>query len=170
MFRKLFGWLGRSYIARACHHKTKLSGQMKAFDECRTGRMPLNENGTTEWCFECLGKMAIRCAWCKNPIFIGDPITLYTPIKLDFQLPADAVIYKQNPLQVVGCLGWDCASSGMDRMGFWVPGKDGKGCIDRVASPIELLMATGSPVVVGDLGDMKEAHGVQAVAITNLRA
>ncbi len=161
MFKKLFARLSGKYVAVACNHPTKREGEVRAFGECTTTHMPLNENGTAEWCLECLGKMAVKCAWCEQVIFIGDPITLYTQTKSDFKLPANAALYKQEPLQVVGCLRMSCADTGADRAGFWVPGDDGKGGVHRVASPLELSMVSGAEIAMSNLGNMKVAHKVQ---------
>ena len=97
--------------------------------------------------------MAIRCAWCGKPIFIGDPVTLYSSAEKNFQIPEYAVRYSENPIKLVGCMRWDCAETGADRCGFWLP----PGVVHRVLSPIEQMMATGTVVVVADVGDMREA-------------
>lgn len=134
---KLRYWLckffGRNYKATVCGHKTKLIGKGKVFGQeyISVRKIPF------EYCCGCLEKMAIRCAWCGNPILTGDPVTLYTPLK-DFVIPDYAIVYKEDPLQLVGCLGWKCADTGADRTGFWVvPGK-----VRRVPSPMELVVAT----------------------------
>ncbi len=170
MFKKMFARLSGKYVAVACHHPTKQEGDVRAFGQCTTTHMPLNKDGTVQWCLECLGKMAVKCAWCEQVIFIGDPITLYTPAKADFKLPADATLYKQEPLQVVGCLRMSCADTGADCAGFWVPGDDGKGCVHRVVSPLELAMSSGEAVFVGDLGSMKEAGKMQALVLKRAKA
>ena len=102
--------------------------------------MPTNENGSMDYCLDCIGKMAIRCAWCGDPIFIGNPITLYTPHG-DFQVPEHAIVYNKEPLQLVGCLGWNCAETGADRAGFWLQGEDGKGCVQRVPTAYEAILS-----------------------------
>jgi len=89
-----------------------------------------------EYCHKCLGEMSIRCAWCGEVIFIGDPITLYSPVKKDHKLPDYAVLYNKEENQYVGCLGWDCAQTGGDRAGFWVP----PGKVHRVATAWETLI------------------------------
>ncbi len=72
------------------------------------------------YCPDCLGRMSIRCAWCGKFIFIGDPITLYTP-KSSFPVPHYAVIHERRCL--VGCLRSNCGEL-VDRAGFWVsPGR-----------------------------------------------
>ncbi|NTW30199.1 MAG: hypothetical protein HGA33_02895 [Candidatus Moranbacteria bacterium] len=96
--------------------------------------------------------MAIRCAWCGKPIFIGDPVTLYSPNE-GFEIPEYAVRYSEDPLRLVGCLRWDCADSGIDRSGFWMP----PGEVMRVMSPIEQVLATGTAAIVSDVNDMSEA-------------
>lgn len=149
----------RRYRAVKCGHKTKRTGPMMVFGEQITMQMPINKDGTVDYCLDCLGKMSIHCAWCGEPISIGDPITLYTPRDKEFEVPEEAVIYTQEPLRLVGCLRWDCAHTGADRGGFWLPGEDGQGQVEIVPSIYELAMSGsgGSVVLVNDLGDMDEA-------------
>ncbi|NTW14626.1 MAG: hypothetical protein HGA31_06425 [Candidatus Moranbacteria bacterium] len=143
---------GRLYpITADCGHKTWLKGRVHAHDEFCVTRIPITD-GHTPYCHACLEKMAIRCAWCGKPIFVGDPITLYSP-KKGFEIPDYAIRYSEDPLTLVGCLRWDCAESGMDRSGFWMP----PGQVVRVMNAYEQIMATGTAVVVNDLGDFKEA-------------
>ena len=152
-FRLLFG---KRYTAEKCGHDTRRSGRIHAFDTYRSKQMPLNMNGTADWCLDCIGKMTIRCAWCGNPIFIADPITLYVPNKPD-ELPEYAVRYGDDPVSVVGCMLMSCADTSADRSGFWMPGDDGKGRVARVPSPFEIMLATGKAQVVEDVGSIKEA-------------
>lgn len=87
---------------------------------------------------------------------IGDPVTLYTPMKKDFEIPKHAVVYNKDPLQLVGCLRWDCAECGGDRSGFWnYPGK-----VERVLSPIEIALATGKTVIVNNLTNRDEVISI----------
>lgn len=107
-----------------------------------------------KYCPECWAKAAIKCAWCGETIRPGDPITLYTP-KPGVKLPEHAVVYRYIPhLQVVGCLGWNCAETGADRAGFWImPGK-----VQRVMSPLEMLLSqAGAEVMIIDLADPSQA-------------
>lgn len=147
----------KNYRAAKCGHSTMRIGKITVFGETSTLQMPLNDAKGVDWCLECVAKMAIRCAWCGEPIHIGNPVTLYTPEKKDFVMPDHAVVHQKDPLQLVGCLRWDCAETGADRAGFWIPGNDGKGTVHRVPSPLELAFASGQGVVVGDLGNMQEA-------------
>lgn len=148
----------RRYRATKCGHRTKRTGGVSAFGHRIVTKMPINEDGSMDYCLDCIGKMAIQCAWCGNPIFIGRPITLYSPVG-DFKVPEHAVIYEKEPLQLVGCLGWNCADSGADRAGFWMPGEDGKGRVERVPNVYEMILATkgSSVVLVNDTGDIAEA-------------
>src|SRR3989344_6557684 len=140
----LFLWLSSlspfRYVAVKCGHRTKRSGPVSAFERTITTKMPMNENGCVDYCLDCIGKMAIRCAWCGDPIFIGNPITLYTPHG-DFQVPEHAIVYNKEPLQLVGCLGWNCAETGADRAGFWLQGEDGKGCVQRGPTAYEAILS-----------------------------
>lgn len=177
-------WFGpKEVTATLCGHRTKLAGEVTAFGESTTVTIPLNEDGSANYCLDCIGKMTIRCAWCVNPIFIGDPITLYTPRSqkdfsrayatrqqlpfvfdsdLGFKIPAHAVVYQRKPLQLVGCMRWECADSAADRAGFWVPSTEqGKGTVYRVRTAFEEILAGKDCVVVGDLGNPSEASPLQ---------
>ena len=178
------------YTAAKCGHETKRAGEVTAFEHTTTTKMPLNEEGTVDWCLECLGKMAIRCAWCGDLIFIGDPITLYSPgpragffssgepgeaqearKQEGFVAPDYAVAYCEVPLTLVGCLGWNCADTGSDRAGFWLPGDDGKGRVQRVQTAYEAILAAEDPsmVVVGNSGDMAEAMNPTLVPLEDVK-
>lgn len=152
----------KEYVALKCGHHTRRNGEIIAFGHTITTKMPLNKLNGVDWCLACIQTMAIRCAWCSEPIFIGDPVTLYTPRK-HVTIPEHAVIFNNDPVQLVGCLRWDCASTGADRAGFWLPGNDGKGKVHRVPSPIEIAMGTGKGVVVGDLSSPAEAQNPELV-------
>ena len=115
LFCKLFG---KYYIASKCGHETKSMAKVNIFGKEFT--IIVHNPKKAEYCSSCLAKMSIRCAWCGEFILVDDPITLYTPVKKTFQIPDYAVKYSENPLQLVGCLGWKCAESGIDRAGFWV--------------------------------------------------
>jgi hypothetical protein len=140
-------------IIANCGHEAKEKDTVTAFGENTETIIPII-NGKTDYCHRCLEKMAIRCAWCGGVIFIGDPITLYTPSDENFKIPEYAVVHKENPLQLVGCLGRNCAETGADRAGFWYP----PGSVKCVASPLEMAMQSGKAVAVGNLSDPEEAE------------
>ena len=159
LFLKLSVLSPLRYTAEKCGHRTRRSGPVSAFGQTIETKMPLNEKGVPEWCLDCIGKMAVRCPWCERPIFIGEPITLFSPVRNDFRAPENAVVYREEPLTLVGCLGVGCADTGADRAGFWIPGEDGRGQVFRVPSPLEMIFASGGAgmVIVNDVGDIKEA-------------
>jgi hypothetical protein len=142
----------KSYKANICGHQTKKKGRITSFGESYIMEMPLQENGNPDYCLECIAKMAIKCAWCGQPIHIGSPVTLYAPREKDHKMPECAVRYKEGEPYFVGCLRWDCADSGMDRQGFWVP----PGEVERVPSPLEIMLAPGNEgkgVIISDLSN-----------------
>ncbi len=120
----------RRYTATKCGHRTKRTGIVSAFGRTITTKMPINKNGSVDYCLDCIGKMAIKCAWCGNPIFIGTAVTIGLPVN-DFKVPKYAVAYKKNPPQFVGCFSWNCADVGAGQAGFWMLGKNGKGYVER---------------------------------------
>jgi len=117
-FRDLFKI---TYVA-SCGHKCIISDELTAFGQTIIYTLPI-KGGKIEYCHKCLGKMTIRCAWCGNPIFIGDFITLYRPTrKKDFVIPSWAVIYdNKKEQQLVGCQRKGCVDSNTDYCGHWLP-------------------------------------------------
>ena len=191
LFLRLGSLISFRYTAAKCGHRTKRSGPVSAFGRTTTTKMPMNKNSSVDYCLDCIGKMAIRCAWCSDPIFIGDPITLYSPgprtglfsserpseaqktRKQDgFVVPDGAVVYRENPLTLVGCLGWNCADTGADRAGFWLPGEDGKGHVHRVQTAYEAILGAKEPsmMIVGDLGNIKESINPTLVPLESQKA
>lgn len=141
----------KTYTANVCRHRTKKIGKVVAHGESHIMSMPLSENGNPDYCLDCIAKMSIKCAWCENPIHVGDPVTLYIPNE-SFKVPEHAVRHDKDERCLVGCLGWNCADSGADRQGFWIP----PGKVARVPSPIEVLMSDGGggrAVIIGDLSN-----------------
>ena len=124
----------KNYSAN-CGHKTKLHDKVFAFGESTSTQLPIKD-GEIDYCHRCIEKMAIRCAWCGHTIFIGDPVTLYSPRDENFDVPEHAMVYCKDPLQLVGCLRWNCADSSADRMGFWLP----PGVVHRVQSAYAICM------------------------------
>jgi hypothetical protein len=143
-------------IVAGCGHKTLEKDKVWAFGASDETTIPIID-GKTDYCHRCLEKMAIRCAWCGEVIFIGYPITLYSPRDKDHKMPDYAVLHNGEHNSYVGCLRWNCAESGADRAGFWYP----PGKVYRVPTPIEMCiqnMQNGGDgiICVRDLTDLKE--------------
>lgn len=168
LFLRLGSWSPIRYKAVKCGHRTKQSGRVSAFEQTITVTMPQNQNGSMDYCLDCIGGMAIQCAWCGDPIFIGEPITLYTP-RSDFQVPEHAVVYNKEPIQLVGCLSGNCAETGIDRAGFWMPGENGKGSVWRVPTVLEVILGAKEPsaMIISDPSDMKEAMNPTVIPFEN---
>lgn len=127
------------HTTNKCGHKTHKKGFMKDGKHTTVMDMPLAKNGKPDYCLKCIGNMSIRCAWCGGSIIIGNPVTLYIPTDT-YDVPDYAIHYKKdNSKAVVGCLGWDCADTGADRSGFWLPGNDGKGKVQKIPTEYERL-------------------------------
>ena len=138
-------------IVAGCGHKTKFKDKVTAFGE--TIITSINpRSGKVDYCHECLGKMAIQCAWCAKAIFVGDSITLYSPKDTtEIKVPDYAVIFDEKLLQLVGCGRSSCASTGADYAGFWIPGENGKGEVNRTPTMIEqslISMSLGGDGIV----------------------
>lgn len=173
IFNPLSWFKPKPAVAAKCGHITEFKGTIRALGDSRI----IVLKNTDDYCITCYGNMTVLCAWCGGPIFVGDPITLYTPTsaasfrrspqqefefvhceELGFNIPKHAVIYNRNPLQLVGCLRMDCAETGGDRMGFWEPGEDGKGRVQRIKSVFEQALESGRGMVINDLSDQSEAE------------
>lgn len=156
MFNKIQEFLVRTFRvrvrARMCGHETALNGTVFAHNESTKMRMPFNDQGTTNWCLDCIGKMTIKCASCGKPIWIGSPIALIVLDDSD-KIPPHAVPHEGG---FVACLRMDCGDPCM-RSGFWLPDIDGHGYVFRVPSPLELCLGGQGSVVVSDVGSIEEA-------------
>lgn len=155
----LLGGSMRSAKASICGHKTKLKGEVNAFGSTTTTEMDFPDG--PEYCLDCLGKMAIQCAWCGKAIFIGDPITLKVPNE-SFEVPEFAVKYREDPLVLVGCLRGSCTSTIAERAGFWVPAlaDQGQGHVQPTGSIFAAAMSGGA--AVKDITDPREEPTVIA--------
>lgn len=147
-----------TYTANKCLHKTKRKGFMKKGNGVTIMTMPLTENGRPDYCLGCIGEMSIRCAWCGGEITVGKPVTLYIPLDT-YEVPDYAVLYEEDGCGfLVGCLRWECDPMA-DRAGFWMPGDNGRGMVERVPTALETLI--GNPdaktLIVHDTYDMTEA-------------
>jgi hypothetical protein len=142
-------FLRPTYLAKKCGHTTKRSGMMDVFGHTIIMTMPKNKDFSVDYCISCVSKMSIRCAWCGKPIVIGDPVTLYSPAKADYKVPEYAVWHDKKEKQLVGCLRWECADTGMDRAGFWLP----PGKVERVPTAVEMIFAAGGKkgLIINDL-------------------
>ncbi len=116
-------FLRPTFTANGCKHKTKREGEIHYFDHTSIMKMPLSKNGNPDYCLDCIARMTIQCAWCRTPITIGSPITLYTP--KDSRVPKHAVAYtKDNSKTLVGCTHQSCTLLPDDMSGYWTtPGK-----------------------------------------------
>ncbi len=144
-------------VRAGCGHETAAEGEIAALGETTMMTMPRNAAGGFDYCLDCIAKMTIRCAWCDDIIFIGSPVTLYI-LPADEAVPDHAVVYSTDPLRLVGCLGWDCADTSVDRAGFWLPGESGQGAVHRIGTVFDMML--GDPgiasVIIRDLTDPHE--------------
>lgn len=150
MLRYLYFRFG-GRITAECGHPARRRDRVSAFGENRSLTIMPPFGKAPEYCHACLEKMAVCCAWCGQSIFIGDPVTLYSPRDPNYRPKDGSHKHQDNPIQYAGCLRMNCAQSGSDRSGFWVP----PGRVHRVPSPLEIAFATGKPVIVGALDDMR---------------
>lgn len=144
--------LRRQYATNVCGHRTRLTDVIRRNGEFVIWSTPLEENGKPDYCIDCLAAMSIPCAWCGEPIDVGEPITLYHPSEFD-RVRSDALEYLPEPGSVIGCLSTRCSDSSADRAGFWMP----PGVVERIPTPVELSLMSGDAIVVTDVSDSDEA-------------
>lgn len=132
-------FFGIKMVAVKCGHKTKIKDVVESFGEKIKTEIKLKKGGIVDYCHKCLEKMAIQCAWCGKPIFIGDYVTLYSPVDKS-KLSEYAVIFNNELMQVVGCARETCADTGADYAGIWVSWEDGTGKVNRFPSLIEMAL------------------------------
>ena len=142
--KNLISWLKPKKIVCGCGHESKLKKKVRIKDEKCTLRIVYRPGKLVPYCLDCVEKMTITCPWCGKPILIGDYVTLYTPSNPNFKIPEGAVVYSENPLQLVGCQRSTCAETGADYCGIW----DVPGVVKRFPSAIERVMMTGEPVIM----------------------
>ena len=143
--KNLFSWLkqGTTEVVCGCGHHSKLEKKFKIGGEKVKFRINYKPGKEFPYCLDCVSKMTITCPWCGRPICVGDYVTLYTPTDPNYKIPEGAVVYSENPLQLVGCQRSDCAEAAADYRGIWeAPGK-----VKRILSSIERILVTGEPVV-----------------------
>ena len=138
--KKLMYWLRPKC---KCGHKTEREGDVSAYGEKRhikiRGHWLLHR---VDFCLECYEKNAIKCPWCGGAIFPGELVTLYSPTDPNFIVPEGAVVYRKDPLQLVGCQSIRCAESGADYCGIWAGDH-----VERFESALEQCFRTGKPVI-----------------------
>jgi hypothetical protein len=157
--RKAIRQLQNAYahpVRARCGHLTSLQAIVWRGDEAKVTDMSSQDQ--PEVCGDCLAAMAISCAWCGEAIFIGDPVTLYSARREKIaELPEGAVLYLPDYMEggsrayitAVGCLGWNCADTGADRAGFWLPdpNRPGHGYVKPVESMYTRAMRDGIAIV-----------------------
>jgi len=142
LWRQMLIETGNTYVSNS-GQLTKRHGYLEMGGERRFMTLSLNAAANVDYSLAEITAMTIQCAWCKKPIFIGEPVTLYGHKQSSKALAAHVVVYSDIPLQVVGCLRMACAETGADYQGVWQPDPQhpGKGHVVRIQSPIEMLMA-----------------------------
>jgi hypothetical protein len=118
---------GKEYLSKKCGHKTKRWGIVsggrwqKAIIE-----LPMNEDGSCDFCLSCIGHMTRRCGVCAGPIFIGEQIS-WSLKRSAFKRAVNPKISFLNPdLTLYHCECSEKGSCQSDRK-FFVPDELGKG-------------------------------------------
>ncbi len=113
-----------TYIANVCGHKTKESGCVRGKRDTHWVWIPLSNNNNPDYCLQCTADATILCVRCKQPIHIGDAVTLYEYSGISTP-PRHARRHKLgNKYTYVGCTRDACASRRAGLAGFWMqPGK-----------------------------------------------
>ncbi len=114
---RFFLRIGQRKVVAKCGHKTYLkdiiifSGKPKI--------IKINDKNIP-YCHKCLEKMTIQCAWCGNPIFIGNRVTIHSP-KETFIVPSYAVKHTTHPTGLIGCTRMSCCDMLGEMIGLWMP-------------------------------------------------
>lgn len=143
------------FTATICGHQTQRKGDVVAFGHKTGLQMPINNHGSVDYCLNCIGKMTIQCVLCGEPIFVPEPVALVKRDQND-DIPPHAVLYLEEQQVWIACLGPQCALPAL-RVGFWMPGDNGKGHIRSVTPPAKMAMQSGKAVIVKDVKSMSEA-------------
>ncbi len=126
LLKRILGFMGLPvFKATKCGHFTKNKGFVSAFGETITTKMPVQSDGSYEWCLSCIEKMAIKCAWCNKGIMIGDIVTV-SAIDSHPHLHKNLVFVKEETEALLGCLRESCGLAS-EAGGRWIPGEDGHG-------------------------------------------
>lgn len=144
--RKILSWMKPKpkEILCKCGHTSELEKTIMVDGQETTLRIKYKSGKQVPYCLDCIEKMTITCPWCGKSIFVGNYVTLYTPTEPNFEIPKGTVVYRKNPLQLVGCQRPGCAFSGADYCGIW----RAPGIVKRIQSTIERELVTGGPVIV----------------------
>lgn len=92
-----------TFVATICGHETKKEGTVRVFGKNEILSIPVDEEGHTPYCLDCVGRMAIRCALCDEVIYVGEVVALCEVRCLDV-LPKHAVRYKWDERYALCCL------------------------------------------------------------------
>lgn len=98
---------------------------VEAFGETRDMGVPANPDGTAQYTAEQLGKMTIRCAFCRGAIFIGEPVViseLEPGTVEDLRMIEGIHFVSDDPPTALTCytIG-PCTIPGMLPSGDWLP-------------------------------------------------
>jgi hypothetical protein len=135
----------RIYTAVKCGHLTFRTGRVMA-----SGRkvfVTLDEKyGKVDYCHACLETMTTQCCRCLQPIFIGEPVFLYT----------------SNLTRQIGCLRSGCIE-GIEvgrNGGFWLPSEYDRGNVVRVApsANLHLISELTRHIVLQDIYHIIAEH------------
>ncbi len=100
---------GPSMTAAICGHTTKREGAVTARGRTQIVKLPSNKFDGVDYCLDCVGAMTITCAWCQQPIFIGDFVIL---LRIDeaLRMPHEgATVYQDGESKrFVGCSSQLC--------------------------------------------------------------
>ena len=93
----LFLFLFHRPLYCKCGHKTKLNKIVERDEERVRLSIRYRPFKPIPYCLDCAEKMTIICPWCGKPIFVGDYVTLYTPIDPNFKIPEVPGVVKRFP-------------------------------------------------------------------------
>jgi hypothetical protein len=106
---------GNLHQAR-CGHQTKQRGTIRAFGESFRTTLDL-DRGIIAYCHRCISRMAIKCACCQRPIFLGSPVAEFFNPTLSARMNGDNRVTAAAGLVI--CRRPSCDWLTVGRRGTW---------------------------------------------------
>ena len=122
----------RFYPAAKCGHVSKQIDNINLEDGQHTLTLEVTREKVA-YCHKCLEQTAVVCALCRKPILLGQPVAVFTPKFRNFIAPKGALVFREHPLQLVGCIRKTCFHPEIDSSyGYYLLNKKtGKGMVVR---------------------------------------
>jgi hypothetical protein len=124
-------------VATICKHRTCVSGYVRFKSWRKKIDLPLDENGNTGYCHECLSELVVPCSICGSPIFPFSEAYLcpVTEVPMESLRPSSVLLTYNLKLYSVGCSDQRCPRPNNALQAIWHPSQgvsfEGKGVVYR---------------------------------------